>query len=147
MVQSVHSCVTELINNANHIIPHGVDVVLQDQNDYRLETDPDFIDEFQNVVSDDKVPEQDDSFTPDTFDDTYLNVEVTLPRGGVEDLQFAKVTKWLHDKDGHPIGMANDNPMLDTHEYEVEFLNGNHESLSANIIAQHIFSQVDEEGH
>ena len=42
--------------------------------------------------------------------------------------------------------MANDNPMLDTWEYEVKFLDGHQESLSANIIMQHMFSQVDEEG-
>jgi hypothetical protein len=37
--------------------------------------------------------------------------------------------------------------MLDTREYEVEFLDGHRESLSANSIAQHMFSQIDEEGH
>ena len=138
-VNSIH-----ILNNANHIIPHGDDVMLQDWNDYPLDTDPDFIDEFYNVVSDDTVPEQDESFTPDTFDNTYLHMEVALPRGRAEDPQFAKVTKWLCDKDGCPIGMANDNPMLDTQEYEVEFLDGHCE---ANVIVQHIFSQVDEEGN
>ena len=43
--------------------------------------------------------------------------------------------------------MANKNPMLDTQEYEVKFLDRHHESLSANVIVQHMFSQVDEEGH
>ena len=95
------------------------------------------------------MPEEDESFTPDVFDDTYLRMEIALPRGGgdQEDIQFAKVTKRLHDKEGRPIGTANDNPLLDTREYEVEFLDGHRESLSANVIAQHMFSQVDEEGH
>jgi hypothetical protein len=41
------------------------------------------------------VPEEDDDFTPDVFDDTYLHMEIALPRGGgdQEDVQFAKVTK------------------------------------------------------
>jgi hypothetical protein len=43
--------------------------------------------------------------------------------------------------------VAHDNPLLDTQEYEVEFHDGHRESLSANVIAQHMFSQVDEEGH
>jgi hypothetical protein len=43
--------------------------------------------------------------------------------------------------------MANDNPLLDTREYKVEFLDGHVESMSANSIAQHLFSQIDEEGH
>jgi hypothetical protein len=45
--------VTEVLSNANHIIPHGEDVMLQDWHDYPVGNDPDFIDEFNNVVSDD----------------------------------------------------------------------------------------------
>ena len=76
-------------------------------------------------------------------------MEIALPRGGgdLEDVQFAKVTKHLRDAEGRPIGTASDNPLLDTREYEVEFLDGHVESMSANLIAQHLFSQVDEEGH
>jgi hypothetical protein len=72
-------------------------------------------------------------------------MEVALPRGGgdPDDTQFACVTKHLQDKDGRPIGTANNN----MNEYEVEFLDGHKDSLSANLIAQHLFSQVDEEGH
>jgi hypothetical protein len=140
--------VTEVLSDANHIIPHGKEIVLQDWNDYPVENDPDFIDEFNNVVSDDQVPEEDDNFTPNVFDDTYLRMEIALPQGGdQEDIQFAKVTKQLSDKEGRPIGVAHDNPLLDTQEYEVEFLDRHRESLSANIIARHTFSQVDEEGH
>jgi hypothetical protein len=42
---------------------------------------------------------------------------------------------------------VNENPLLDTREYEVEFLDGHVEAMSANSIAQHLFSQIDEEGH
>jgi hypothetical protein len=141
--------VAEILKDANHIIPHGDDIVLQDWNDLPIEDNPDFVDEFQNVVSDNEIPEMDTTFTPDVFDDTYLHMEIALPRGGgdQEDVQFARVTKQLRDKDGRPIGTANDNPLLDTRQYEVEFLDGHQESLSANLIAQHMFSQVDEEGH
>jgi hypothetical protein len=141
--------VTEILKDANHIISHGDDIVLQDWNDFPIKDDPDFVDEFQRIVSDDKISDEDEQFTPDVFDDTYLNMEVTLPRGGgdPDDTQFARVTKRLRDKDDHPIVTANYNPLLDTLEYEVEFLDGHKESLSANLIAQHLFSQVDEEGH
>ena len=75
------------------------------------------------------MPEQDDNFTPYVFDDTYFHMEIVLPRGGgdQEDTQFAKVTKQLHNKDSEPIGTTNDNPMLDTWEYKVEFLDGHHQ--------------------
>jgi hypothetical protein len=62
-------------------------------------------------------------------------------------MQFARVVKRLRDNERRPIGIANQNPIVDTREYEVEFLDGHRESLSANTIAQHLFSQIDEEGH
>jgi hypothetical protein len=141
--------VAELLKDANHAIPQDEDLQLQDWNEFPVEDDPEFIEEFQNVVSDAMTPEEDENFTPDAFDDTYLNMEIALPRGGgdPEDVQFARVTKRLRDAEGRPIGTASDNPLLDTREYEVEFLDGHVESLSANLIAQHLFSQVDEEGH
>ena len=48
------------------------------------------------------TPDEDENFTPDAFDDTYLNMEIALPRGGgdPEDVQFAKVTKQLRDAEG-----------------------------------------------
>ena len=45
--------VAEILSDANHIVPHGEDIVLQDWNQYPVEEDPDFVDEFNNVVSDD----------------------------------------------------------------------------------------------
>ena len=94
--------VTEVLNDANHVVPHDNDIVLQDWNDYPVDEDPDFVEEFQHVISDQSVPEQDDNFTPDVFDDTYLHMEIALPRGGgdQEDTQFAKVVKRLRDKEG-----------------------------------------------
>ncbi len=61
-------------------------------------------------------------------------------------MQFGKVTKRLRDADGRPIGTANDNPLLDTREYAVEFRDGHMESVSANLIAQNLYSQLDDEG-
>ena len=84
------------------------------------------------VISDSSIPEVDETFTPDTFHDTYLNKEVALTRGVNDNcnVQFGKVTKRLRDAEGRPIGMANENPLLDTREYSVEFKDGISESLS-----------------
>ena len=73
-------------------------------------------------------------------------MEIALPRDD-DGPTFAKVTKSLRDANGIPIGTANDNPILDTRVYEVEYLDGHRASLSANTIAENIFSQVDEEGN
>jgi Reverse transcriptase (RNA-dependent DNA polymerase) len=108
--------------------------------------DEEFNEEFNKVVNDPKIPEADETFTPDIFDDTYLNMELALPRGGGE-VEFARVVKRMRDKDGLPIGTANDNPILDSRIYEVEFPDGYKASLAANVIAENLFAQVDPEGN
>jgi hypothetical protein len=111
------------------------------------EFDGDFQEEFDFVINNEVVPEADEEFTPDTYDDYYLNMELAIPRTDGEGPEFARVTKRLRDKDGIPIGTANDNPILDTRMYEVEYLDGHKASLAANTIAQNLFAQVDEEGN
>ena len=108
--------------------------------------DAEFQEEFNKVVSDTLLPEADEEFSPDVFDDTYLNMELALPRSGGE-IEFAKVTKRLRDKDGLPIGTANDNPILDTRIYDMEIPDGHKSSLAANAIAENLFAQVDDEGN
>lgn len=46
------------------------------------ELDQEFQDEFEGVVSDPSLPEADELFTPDVYDNTYLNMELALPRSG-----------------------------------------------------------------
>ena len=85
------------------------------------ESDPNFKDEFDRKFSDGTIPEDDD-FIPHVLDDTYLNMELALPKYG-ESAQFAKVTKRLRDENGLPIRAAHDNPMLDNRIYEFEYYN------------------------
>ena len=73
-------------------------------------------------------------------------MEIALPRDN-NGPTFAKVTKRLRDANGTPISMANDNPILDTRIYEVEYLDGHRASLFANIVAENVLSQVDEHGN
>ena len=73
-------------------------------------------------------------------------MEVALPRDG-EGPELARVVKHLQYTDGIPIGTANDNPILDSRVYEVEFLDGHKASLAANAIAENLFAQVDDEGY
>ena len=107
--------------------------------------DLDFVEEFQRVNNNPDIPEADKA-NPEVLEDTYLNMELALDKGD-DGPSFAKVTKRLRDANGLPIGIANDNPILDTRLYEVEYLDGHKASLSANEIAQNLFAQVDEEGN
>jgi hypothetical protein len=114
--------------------------------DHGCEYDEEFMEEFNKVVDDITVPEADVAYIPEMYDDTYMNMELALPRAGGE-VKFGRVVKRLRDKDGLPIGTANDNPILDTRVYEVEFPDGHRTSLAANVIAENLFAQVDPDGN
>ncbi len=111
-----------------------------------LQYDPDFQEEFDNILNDPGILEAYKDFTPDVFDDTYLNMELAIPRDS-DGPEFARVTKRLKDKDGFSIGRANNNPILDTRMYEVEYPDGHKASLAANAIAENMFAQVDDKGN
>jgi hypothetical protein len=141
--------IRELLKDQNHVIQGEGEGQLQDWDDYTDNTDQAFIDDFDSAVSDQNIPDADREVTPDVFHDTYLNNEIALPRGAGdgEDVHYGRVMKRLRDAEGRPIGMANENPMLDTREYKVEFMDGQSEAIAANLIAQHLYSQIDEEGN
>jgi hypothetical protein len=68
-----------------------------------------------------------------------------LPVGG--ELLRAKVTGQKRDSNGNPIGKENNNMILDSWLYKVEFPDGSTHTFAANIIAKSIYSQIDDEGH
>ena len=84
-----------------------------------------------------------DDTTPEAYDE-YLTAEVMMPHGG--DMLKAIVKGRKRDSDGLPIGCRNNNPLLDSRQYEVEFPDGSTEAFTANFIAQNMLSQVDAEG-
>ena len=90
--------------------------------------------------------EADANFTPDVFGNTYLNMELAIPRYG-DGPDFSKVTKRLRDKDGLTIDRSHNNPILDTRMYEVEYKDRHKTSLAANAIADSMFDKVDVEGN
>ncbi len=110
-----------------------------------MEKDSDFNEEFNKIFSDENIPKADD-YTPEVLEDTYLNMELALCRDG-DGPEFARVTKRLRDANGIPIGTANDNPLLDTRLYEVEYADGHKASLAANTVAITMFAQVDAKGN
>ena len=90
-------------------------------------------------------PKADDELSPDLFDG-YLHIKLTINRGGKYP-EFCRVTERLKNKDSRSIGKANDNSILNTRMYKVEFVNGHQQAMTANIIAQNMFAQVDADGH
>ena len=78
----------------------------------------DFQNEFSRVFDNTDVKEDDDQFTPDSYDN-YINMELALDWGG-EQLKYERVNKQLKDNQYRLIGIASDNPILDTRMHEVE---------------------------
>ena len=134
------------IKDGEHILLQGGKTQPYDWNEHPFGEDPDFAEEFKEVISNDEVKEADDAFTPDVYD-TYLNMELAIPQGDSLEPRLARVTKRLRDANGLPIGLANENPILDTRMYEIEYLDGERTSLAANNIAENLFAQIDDEGN
>ena len=53
----------------------------------------------------------------------------------------------LRDARCRPFGCGDENPILNTRMYEVEYADGYKALMSVNLIAQNLFTQVDEEGN
>lgn len=64
-----------------------------------------------------------------------------------ENLQSAKVIGRHTNRDGSVKGSFNENPILDTRVYDVMFPDGSIQSYAANVIAENMWSQVDDEGY
>jgi hypothetical protein len=91
----------------------------------------------------DSMPEADEHYSPEAYDQ-YLTASVLMDRGGDTMLGTVKCRK--RDSDGNPVGRSNMNLILDTTEYEMVFPAGAIDILTANTIAESLYSQVNEEG-
>ena len=78
--------------------------------------------------------------------DQYLNMELIMDVGS-NDERRGRVIKRARGQDGEAIGRAHTNPLFDTREYDIEFTDGTIERYAANVIAENMFAQVDEEGN
>lgn len=89
------------------------------------------------------TPDVEDVVTPEEGD-VYLNADVLLPRG--DGMRTGRVRRRKRDSDGTLRGTANENPILDTRTYEVEFPDGEITEYAANVIAENMWSQCDLDG-
>jgi hypothetical protein len=85
-----------------------------------------------------------DEHDVDTYDQ-YVGASVQLLIG--DNVQTGKVTGQKRGLDGVARGKASANPILDTRPYTVEFPEGHSEEYTANVIAENMYAQCDEEGN
>ena len=119
--------------------PRGQLLSLEDE-------DEEFLKEFHRVI-DSKDVKNAESIEASEFGttDPYLSMELGLNRGE-DGLHLARVKRRALDDEGKPLGVPNNNPILDSRQYEVEFIDGHIEILTANIIAENLLAQVDDHG-
>jgi hypothetical protein len=92
---------------------------------------------------DSSIDEEDD--IPENMYDQLLTAEVLLPQG--DQMKMGHVTGYKRDQNGNPIGRSHVNPLLNSRMYQVEFTDGTRQDYAANMIAEAIYSQVDDEGN
>ena len=93
-------------------------------------------DDDDNIVEDGDTP---------GVNDYYVGATVDIKHRG--ELRSGRVRERARDDDGQFIGNANDNPLLDTRKYVVEFPDGDVTEYTANVIAESMIAQCDADGH
>jgi hypothetical protein len=87
----------------------------------------------------------------DTVNDTtpgaepLLHAEVYLDHGDRQEI--AKVIGRKRNADGNFVGRKHQNPVLDSCVFIVELPDGEQRDITYNLLAEHLFSQVDSEGN
>jgi hypothetical protein len=143
--QQVESVIQELTQLDNSI-RDKLGMVIDDIPDYFSDN----ADEngLQDHISPQFNPVEDSVPEADTWDsesyDQYISAQVIIPKGGQQIL--GTVLSRKRDIHGNPIGKANPNPIFDTRIYQVQLPDGRVEEFTANVIAECLYSQVNEEG-
>jgi hypothetical protein len=120
----------------------GAGIEIEDD-DEEFET-PDYTAYADDTNGEEPTMPEADEFDHDAFD-KYISARLILPDAeGVN--RSGKIMRRKRDHDGNLIGRSNRNPILDTSLYEIEFDDGQTGTYAANIVAENIFEQLDDEG-
>lgn len=143
-IREYHKCLNQSIGSDQYDYDDGIDDFVNDDEEAmagnNFESDYFGLEPLQDL--DEIVDNSDERLAQDTYD-KYIGAEVSLPdRKG--QLLLAKVTKKVASMDNNQ--GTNYNPLKDHSKYEVLFSDGTTEELNANIIAESMISNVDEEG-
>jgi hypothetical protein len=74
-----------------------------------------------------------------------INAQVYLAHG--DRFEIAKVIGRKRNAEGLFVGRKHSNPILDSRIFVVEFADGEQKDVAYNVIAEHLFSQIDSEGN
>jgi hypothetical protein len=118
----------------------------KDDHDYTYFATPTYDCYEDDEVSSSKMPEIDDIKEENDVDtyDQYFGAHVRVPI--VDEIRSGKVVQRKRELDGTVRGRSNDNSMLDTRTYEIEFPDGGSDNYTANVIAENMYAQCEIEG-
>ena len=92
-------------------------------------------------TKDDEYPDMDTGLDRDIptpkVNDSYVKGSVTLQRGN--SYARGEFIVWKRDSDGNAVGKTNDNPILDTREYRIEFDDEEVRKMTENVIADSMY--------
>ena len=137
-------------NETRTQVPEMDDDDIAEQLSYCFELDKEQLNETEHCSDDPDRPDYDDAPTDDVESkafDKFLGVYVELPGDDGESTVLARVKDRKRDHDGKLIGRPHSNPILNTSIYNVETPDGNIMEYSANIIAENLYNQVDDDGY
>ena len=77
--------------------------------------------------------------------DEYIGSQIVIPNKEAVPV-LAVVKKRKRDALGQPIGTKNENLILDSRIYELEFLDGRIKEYAVNVLAENLFNMADEDG-
>ena len=107
-----------------------------------------FVTKFKRVIDHEDVKDADNDIINEIgIEDPCLNMELGIRHDDKEGMHQARVKRRAFDQEGRPVGRPHNNLLLDHRQYEVEFLYGKTEIMTANIIAENLLAQVDDDGH
>ena len=93
------------------------------------------------VIEDDTVNDNDVAQFQAPLTDLLIHSEIYLPQG--EEIKCAKVLLRSKNDNDEIVGTYNENPILNTLVYDVEFPDGDVREYRANIIVENTYAQVD----
>ena len=114
--------------------------------DERMGTVPVDDSEYGAYMEVEQAPVDPEEDAGDYFD-KYIGAQVIREIGGPGEKQYGTVKRRARDSLGNLLGEKHRIPMYDTREYEVEWEGGLTDRLTANIIAESVYSNCDEFGN
>ncbi len=118
----------------------GLAALLQDFPSEDLTPDSAYFDD-----TDAMDPEYGDTEITPKIGDNYLSAELMLPKGGV--MVKGHMIARKPDRDGNLVGCADDNPILDTRTYIIDFDDSDQTEVTAKMIAESLYLQCDPDGN